>query len=211
MAARARQDAERRAHYGDAARRDRRRVQQRVRRAPTALIEGDTQTGYLLALHSDLLPEARGPGAAERLVADIERRGGHLSTGFVGVGAPAAGAGRRRARDLAYRLLRSTDFPSWGYSIEQGATTIWERWDGWTDEHGFQDAGMNSFNHYALGSVGDWLYESVAGIRPTAPGYERVLIAPQPGELEWARATYRSVRGEIASAGAATETRSCSR
>ena len=102
--------------------------------------------------------------------------------------------------DVAYRLLLNETFPSWGYSIRHGATTIWERWDGWTEEHGFQTPMMNSFNHYSLGSVAQWLYEYVAGIRPAKPGYEHVLIAPEPGPLEWARATYRSVRGPITSA-----------
>ena len=102
--------------------------------------------------------------------------------------------------DVAHRLLRNETFPSWGYSIRHGATTIWERWDGWTDTDGFQTPEMNSFNHYSLGSVGQWLYEYVGGIRAAAPGYERVLIAPEPGELEWARVVYRSVRGPITSA-----------
>jgi alpha-L-rhamnosidase len=101
--------------------------------------------------------------------------------------------------DVAHRLLLNETFPSWGYSIRHGATTIWERWDGWTEDAGFQTPMMNSFNHYSLGSVGQWLYEYVAGIRAAAPGYERVLIAPEPGELEWARAEYRSVRGPIVS------------
>jgi len=102
--------------------------------------------------------------------------------------------------EVAHRLLLNDTFPSWGYSIRHGATTIWERWDGWTEDAGFQTPMMNSFNHYSLGSVGQWLYEYVAGIRALAPGYARVLIAPEPGGLEWASATYRSVRGPIKSA-----------
>jgi alpha-L-rhamnosidase len=102
--------------------------------------------------------------------------------------------------DVAHRLLVQEDFPSWGYSIRHGATTIWERWDGWTEDRGFQTPKMNSFNHYSLGSVGQWLYEHVAGIRSAAPGYERVVIAPEPGGLEWVQASYRSVRGLIRSA-----------
>jgi len=102
--------------------------------------------------------------------------------------------------DVAHALLTRDTFPSWGYSIRHGATTIWERWDGWTEEQGFQTPRMNSFNHYSLGSVGQWLYENVAGIRATEPGYAHVLIAPEPGRLEWARAVYRSVRGPISSA-----------
>jgi alpha-L-rhamnosidase len=165
-----------------------------------ALIEGDTQTVYLLALHMRLIPDELRARAAERLVADIEARGWRLTTGFVGVGLLCPTLTEAGYPEVAHRLLRSTDFPSWGYSIRQGATTIWERWDGWTEEHGFQTPQMNSFNHYSLGSVGSWLYEYVAGIRSDGPGYERVIVAPQPGELEWARASYRSVRGEITSA-----------
>jgi alpha-L-rhamnosidase len=165
-----------------------------------ALIEGDTQTVYLLALHMRLIPDALRARAAERLVADIEAHGWRLTTGFVGVGLLCPTLTEAGYPGVAHRLLRSTDFPSWGYSIRSGATTIWERWDGWTSEHGFQTPQMNSFNHYSLGSVGSFLYEYVAGIRSDGPGYAHVVIAPVPGELEWARASYRSVRGEIASA-----------
>jgi alpha-L-rhamnosidase len=164
-----------------------------------ARIEGDTQTVYLMALHMDLLPEELRQRVAERLVENIERNGGHLSTGFVGVGLLCPTLSRAGYSDVAHKLLRKDTFPSWGYSIRHGATTIWERWDGWTEDAGFQTPMMNSFNHYSLGSVGEWLYEYVAGIRPAEPGYARVIIAPEPGELEWARAEYRSVRGPILS------------
>jgi alpha-L-rhamnosidase len=163
-----------------------------------AYVEGDTQTAYLLALHMDLLDEPLRARAAERLVADIERHGGHLTTGFIGVGILCPVLTRFGHADVAHRLLRADTFPSWGYSIRQGATTIWERWDGWTEDGGFQTPMMNSFNHYSLGSVVQWAYESVAGIRSVAPAYERLLIAPEPGELEWARASFRSPRGRIA-------------
>ena len=164
-------------------------------------IEGDTQTVYLLALHMDLVADELRERVAERLVADIEAHDWHLTTGFVGVGLLCPVLTEAGYADVAYRLLLNETFPSWGYSIRQGATTIWERWDGWTEEHGFQTPMMNSFNHYSLGSVGQWLYEYVAGIRldPERPGYEHVLIAPEPGGLEWARATYHSVRGPIRS------------
>jgi alpha-L-rhamnosidase len=163
-------------------------------------IEGDTQTVYLLALHMGLVPKELRERVAERLVADIERNDWHLTTGFIGVGLLCPVLTEAGYADVAYRLLLNETFPSWGYSIRHGATTIWERWDGWTEEDGFQTPMMNSFNHYSLGSVAEWLYEYVAGIRPARPGYEHVLIAPSPGPLEWARATYRSVRGPITSA-----------
>ena len=167
-----------------------------------ASIAGDTQTVYLLALGMDLLPEELRPRAAERLVADIERHDWHLTTGFIGVGWLCPVLTEAGYGDVAHRLLLNEGFPSWGYSIRHGATTIWERWDGWTEEHGFQTPLMNSFNHYSLGSVVQWLYEYVAGIRldPERPGYEHVVIAPNPGDLEHAEASFKSVRGPIRSA-----------
>jgi alpha-L-rhamnosidase len=102
--------------------------------------------------------------------------------------------------DIAYRLLNNDTFPSWGYSIKNGATTIWERWDGWTEEKGFQTPGMNSFNHYAFGSIGRWLFGSVAGIDTDGPGYKQIIIKPRPGGgLNYARASYNSINGKIVS------------
>ena len=166
-------------------------------------IAGDTQTGYVLALHFDLIPTELRSRAGERLVALIEARGGHLTTGFVGVGylCPVLTAIGRS--DIAYRLLLNETFPSWGYSIRHGATTIWERWDGWTSERGFQDANMNSFNHYSLGSVGQWLFQTVAGIDsdPTQPGFKHIVLRPQPGGgITHASATLQTPRGTISSA-----------
>lgn len=163
---------------------------------------GETQTGYVLALHMDLLPAALRAAAALHLVENIERHDWHLTTGFVGVGYLLPVLTEAGYVDVAYRLLLADTFPSWGYSIARGATTIWERWDGWTEERGFADPGMNSFNHYSLGSVGEWLYRYVAGIDldPERPGYEQVLIRPHPGGgLTSARAEYRSIRGTIVS------------
>lgn len=100
--------------------------------------------------------------------------------------------------DLAYRLLTQRTFPSWGYQIDRGATTMWERWDSLRPDGTFQDASMNSFNHYAYGSVGQWMYANIAGISAARPGYREVLIRPRPGGgVDSARATFRSVRGPI--------------
>jgi alpha-L-rhamnosidase len=167
------------------------------------LIKGDTQTDYVLALAFDLLPEAMRARAAERLVAHIHDRKDHLSTGFVGVGSLCPTLTRFGHTDLAYKLLENDTYPSWGYSIRQGATTIWERWDGWTQEKGFQDPGMNSFNHYSLGSVGRWMYETVAGIAPdpAAPGYKRFIVHPIMGPgINSARASLMTMHGEIKTA-----------
>ena len=100
---------------------------------------------------------------------------------------------------IAYKLLLNDTFPSWGYSIKHGATTIWERWDGWTAEHGFQDPGMNSFAHYSFGAVARWMFQTVAGIDMAEPGFQRLLIHPQPAEgLTWVKASYGSIHGRIA-------------
>ncbi len=166
-------------------------------------LKGDTQTAYVLALRFGLLPAAVRPLAAKHLVADIEAKGGHLSTGFVGVGYLCPVLTDAGYADVAYRLLLNKTFPSWGYSIKQGATTIWERWDGWTEEKGFQDVGMNSFNHYSLGSVGEWLQRCVAGIDtdPDAPGFAHIRLRPHPSRrLGSVRASFDSLHGRIASA-----------
>jgi alpha-L-rhamnosidase len=163
-------------------------------------IEGDTQTCYLLALHMGLLPEELRTVAAGHLLGAIEREDWHLSTGFAGVGYLCPVLTETGHTDVAYRLLLNETYPSWGYTIKNGATTIWERWDGWTEENGFQSPNMNSFNHYSLGSVGEWLYRYVAGIDLGAPGYGHVVIRPHPGgNLTFARGEYYAVRGRISS------------
>ncbi|MDX2021177.1 MAG: family 78 glycoside hydrolase catalytic domain [Deltaproteobacteria bacterium] len=146
-----------------------------------ARIKSDTQTAYVLALRFNLLPEPLREKALQHLVQDIESHAGHLTTGFIGVGHLLPTLSRFGRLDVAYKLLTKETFPSWGYSIKAGATTIWERWDGWTKEKGFASPTMNSFNHYSLGAVGEWLYDTVAGISPLEPGYRLVQIAPQPG------------------------------
>ena len=169
---------------------------------PDGTIEGDTQTCYVLALHFGLLDEGMRALAAAHLVERIADNGGHLSTGFVGVSYLCHVLTQNGYPEVAYQLLHNRTFPSWMYSILHGATTIWERWDGWTEEKGFQDPGMNSFNHYSLGSVGEWLRRSVAGIDqvPGHVGYERIRIRPLVSDtLTFADGTYDSIRGLIRS------------
>jgi alpha-L-rhamnosidase len=146
-------------------------------------ILGKTQTGYLLALHFDLLPQSMRANAVAHLVEDIQRRDNHLSTGFVGTPYINWVLSETGHLDLAYSLLKQTTWPSWLYSVTQGATTIWERWDGWTHDKGFQNPSMNSFNHYAYGAIGAWLYSSVGGIDfdPEIPGYKHIIMHPNPG------------------------------
>ena len=167
------------------------------------LIAGGTQTCYVLALHFDLLPEQARATALEALVSDIERRGMHLSTGFVGTPYISRVLSDNGRADVAYALLHQTTWPSWLYSVTQGATTIWERWDGWTHDKGFQDPSMNSFNHYAYGAIGEWMYAVVAGIDadPQQPGYRHIIMRPQPGGgLTNVAADIQSVYGRIGSA-----------
>jgi alpha-L-rhamnosidase len=162
-------------------------------------IKGDTQTCYLLGLYFDLLPTDKRRLAADHLVERIKAKDWHLSTGFVGLSYLLPTLTETGHLDVAYRLLENDTFPSWGYSIKNGATTIWERWDGWTQEKGFQDPGMNSFNHYSFGSVGRWLFNTVAGIDTDGPGYKTIIIHPQPGNMTSAKASYDSINGNIIS------------
>ena len=163
---------------------------------------GNTQTAYILALQFDLVPAALRPVIARRLAEDVEQNG-HLTTGFVGVGLICPTLTQIGRPDLAWRLLLTDTYPSWLFSVRNGATTIWERWDGWTPERGFEDPAMNSFNHYSLGSVGAWLYTGAAGIRldEASPGYKRFALQPEfTFRLTAVQATLDSPYGRIASA-----------
>lgn len=144
-------------------------------------VKGDTQTAYVLALSMDLLSAEERGTAADRLVALVEAKDWHLSTGFLGTPRLLPVLTDTGHTDVAYRLLLQRTFPSWGYQIDRGATTMWERWDSIKPDGSFQDAGMNSFNHYAYGSVGEWMYAHIAGIAPAAPGFRKVTVRPRPG------------------------------
>ena len=162
----------------------------------------DTQTAYTLALEFDLLPAELQKIAADRLARDVKERG-HLTTGFLGTPYLCHVLGRYGHLAEAYLLLNREKYPSWLYPVKQGATTIWERWDGQKPDGSFQDQGMNSFNHYAYGAIGDWIYQVVAGIDvdPQAPGYQHIIIQPQPGGgLTRARASHNSLYGKVTSA-----------
>ena len=162
-------------------------------------IKGDTQTTYVLALAFDLLAQEMRTLAARYLVEDIEKRRWHLSTGFIGTKDLMMVLTHIGRSDVAYRLFHNDTFPSWGFSIRHGATTIWERWDGWTPEKGFQNYEMNSFNHYSFGAVADWMFKTVGGIDTNGPGYKRIIIRPQPGgKLRFAKVSYKSIHGKIA-------------
>jgi hypothetical protein len=161
-------------------------------------IRGDSQTAYVLALAYDILEGEAVALASARLLEKLAERDWHLSTGFVGTKDLMLVLAKVGRNDVAYRLLENDTYPSWLFELEQGATSIWERWNGWTPDKGFEDPGMNSFAHYAFGAVVQWIMENVGGIRALTPGYANIQIRPQPGgHLIWAKTHYDSPRGPI--------------
>ncbi len=166
---------------------------------PNARLSSNTQTAYSLALAFDLLPESMRQRAAERLANDVKKFK-HITTGFLGTPLICHVLTRYGYNDLAYMLLLREDYPSWLYPVKRGATTIWERWDGIKPDGSFQNPGMNSFNHYAYGAIGEWLYRVIAGIEidENQPGYKHIIIQPQPGgNFTYARAYTHSMYGKI--------------
>jgi alpha-L-rhamnosidase len=174
---------------------------------PNGRLVAHTQTAYTLALAFGMLDEETAVKSAAYLARDVEQFG-HITTGFLGTPLISLILTETGRNDLAYLLLNRKEYPSWLYPVTMGATTIWERWDGQKPDSTFQTPGMNSFNHYAYGAIGKWLYQVVAGIGidPAQPGYKHVLIQPRPGGgLTYARATHESMYGTIASGWERTE------
>ncbi len=171
-----------------------------------------SQTAYILALRFGLLPEDYAEKAKQILACKIRDNGYRLSTGFVGTGLLNTSLSMFGLDNLAYSLLLQTDNPSWLYSVYQGATTIWERWNSYTLDKGFGDVGMNSFNHYAYGSVEEWMYKYMLGIDndEADPGFRHIILRPTPDtrtpdempegqtHVTWVRGSYKSAAGTIA-------------
>jgi len=169
---------------------------------PDGRLRGDTQTAYALALRFDLVPAAARAAVGARLLERIQAKSGYLDTGFLGVGHLLPALSAAGATPTAYAILANQGFPSWRYEIEHGATTIWERWNGIKPDGTFETPGMNSFNHYSFGAVGEWMYGTIAGLEldETHPGWTEFAIRPVPGGgLTFARATYVSPQGSIIS------------
>jgi alpha-L-rhamnosidase len=167
---------------------------------PAGRVGTNSQTSYVLALMFDLLPDQLRPNAAQFLVNDIKGRRNHLSTGFLGTPHLCHVLSRFGFTNVAYDLLLQETYPSWLYPVKMGATTIWERWDGQKTDSTFQDPGMNSFNHYAYGAIGDWMYRVSAGIETMGPGYKHIVIQPHPSKrLSYIKASFESSYGTIAS------------
>jgi alpha-L-rhamnosidase len=162
-------------------------------------VHGDTQTAYAISLGFGLVPPDLQSRSADRLAHLVLEAGTHLATGFVGTPLLLPALSEHGHHELACELMREDGFPGWLHEVRQGATTIWERWDGWTAEKGFTDPGMNSFNHYAFGSVADWMHRHLAGLAPAEPGYRRTVVRPGPAAgLTSARASHVSLYGRHA-------------
>ncbi len=173
-------------------------------------LEVDSQTAYVLALWFDLLPEDKRQTAADYLAELIIDNDTRMSTGFLGTRSILPVLTEHGHFELAAKLMQSRRFPSWGYPVVQGATTVWERWDSYTLEDGFDRHGytMNSFNHYAFGAVVEWMFDTLAGIKAAEPGYDTIVIKPRlPMEaplddappLDHVRAAHESIHGLIES------------
>ena len=184
----------------------------------TPTIRQTSQTAYLLALQFNLLSsDAEQNTFKTRLAQAIRNNKYMLNTGFVGTGIINPTLSRFGLTEYAYDLLLQRNCPSWLYSVDQGATTIWERWNSYTIESGFGDPGMNSFNHYAYGAVGEWMYRYMLGIEADEqePGFHHFILQPQPDRrtilprgqslITSASGSYRSRYGEITSAWSAPD------
>ncbi len=175
----------------------------------------DTQSAYVLALWVGLIPEERVESAVRELAKRIAANDFRMATGFLGTRSLLPALSSSGEHDLATRLFQSRKFPSWGYAVTNGANTVWERWDSYTVENGFngasgkQNASMNSFSHYAFGAVMEWAYRTLAGIDTEGAGFRDIVIRPRPPTpsgnpdqkpIDWVRAEYHSINGRIASA-----------
>ena len=160
-----------------------------------------TQTAHILALRFGLTPQKWKQKTIQRLLELLEQQNGHLVTGFLGTPYFCAALSQNGCWQQAYDLMLKKDYPGWLYQVLQGATTVWEHWDGRRPDGTMWSAGMNSFNHYAYGAVGAWLYGECAGIgqQPGTAGFCAARLAPRPGGgLRWAQAWHQTPFGRYA-------------
>ena len=141
---------------------------------------GDTQTAYAIGLGFEVLPSDVRQASADHLADLVRANGTHLATGFVGTPLLLPALSQHGHHELACELMRQPEYPGWAFEARHGATTIWERWNGWSPEAGFADPRMNSFNHYAFGSVCDWMHRYLGGLDPIEPGFRKTLVRPRP-------------------------------
>jgi alpha-L-rhamnosidase len=162
------------------------------------IVRSDCATVYALAIAFDILDPGDRAAAGDRLAQIVRESGYTVTTGFAGIPFVTWALSETGHIEDAYALLLETSCPSWLYPVTMGATTVWERWDSMLPDGSINAGEMTSFNHYALGAVADWIYQVVGGIRPAAPGYDRVLIQPVPGPgIDWASTSYESRHGTI--------------
>jgi alpha-L-rhamnosidase len=182
---------------------------------PDGSLQVDTETAYALALYTDLVPaelrQLSGAILAKKLRDGETADNSGMTTGFIGTRPLLPALSDVGQNDLAVKHFQSRKFPSWGYEVEQGATTIWERWNSFTRDKGFggeQNASMNSFSHYSFGAVCEWMFFRLAGIDSDGPGYQRIIIRPSPPApgsnperepINWVKAHYDSIHGRIVS------------
>ena len=138
---------------------------------PAGYLVSATQTAYVLALNFDMLPDDMKAKAAAHLAERVDHYG-HITTGFLGTPYICHVLTENGYTDHAYRLLLRQQYPGWLYPVTMGATTIWERWNSMMPDRTIPDNGMNSFNHYSYGAIGDWLYRDAAGLRETSAGFK---------------------------------------
>lgn len=161
-------------------------------------LTSETQTAQVISLYFDLVPEKYKEKVAKKLVELIEKKNTHLDTGFLGTPYICHVLSDNGYKEIAYKLLFNTDYPSWLYQVERGATTMWEHWDSIKVDGSFWDIGMNSFNHYSYGSVGAWMYQNIGGIDMLEPGYKKSKIAPKLSEmLTYTKASLETMYGKI--------------
>lgn len=164
----------------------------------TGRLVSETQTAMVLALHLGLVEKNHLPGIAQRLARNIQDHRTHLTTGFVGTPYLCPALSDNGYHDLAGKLLLQVEAPGWLYEVKMGATTIWERWNSILPDGSFNPKNMNSLNHYAYGSIGNWLYTRLCGLEPLAPGYKKFKVAPRFIQgITWAQLRYDSVYGPI--------------
>ena len=161
-------------------------------------IRSDCPTVYALAIHFDLLESQARHAAGSRLAELVAENGYRIATGFAGTPYIADALTETGHLDDAYRLVTQQECPSWLYPVTMGATTIWERWDAMLPDGTINPGPMTSFNHYAFGSIADWMHRTIGGLSALEPGYRRVLIAPRPGGgITWARTSLETPNGRV--------------
>lgn len=166
----------------------------------TGRLVSETQTACVLALHFNLAKEEFRSRIIKTLEKNLAAHKNHLVTGFVGTPYISHVLSENGLHEIAGKLILQEDYPSWLYAVKKGATTIWERWNSMLPDGSFDESGMNSFNHYAYGSIGDWLYQKVAGIQLLEPGYKKIKIAPMFVKgFTSVKASFNSMYGEITS------------